>query len=94
MDEKSDFIVDPGDPGSPGMPGLTGTVADFDRAIEHKFPAITWREPLRARSTGGQRGLLCRLCTARLGFKGSDIATLPQTQEEFDRHMEEVHGSE
>lgn len=35
--------------------------------------------------------LACRLCVARFGLRGSEIAGLPQTEEELAEHMERDH---
>lgn len=36
--------------------------------------------------------IACKLCIARRGLKGSEIASLPQTEEEFREHLRVVHG--
>jgi hypothetical protein len=33
----------------------------------------------------------CKLCIAKHGLKGSDVDSLPQTQEELNAHIEAVH---
>jgi hypothetical protein len=35
--------------------------------------------------------LACKICIMEQGLKGSDIAFLPRTEEEFFDHMEKVH---
>lgn len=35
--------------------------------------------------------IACRICIATVGIKGSDIASMPQTDEEHAQHMEAVH---
>jgi hypothetical protein len=36
--------------------------------------------------------IACKLCIARRGLKGSEIASLPQTEEQFREHLRVVHG--
>lgn len=36
--------------------------------------------------------LACKFCIATRGLKGSEISSLPQTQEELVEHIERVHG--
>lgn len=33
----------------------------------------------------------CKICIAQKGLRGSEIASLPQTEEELMEHMEAVH---
>lgn len=33
----------------------------------------------------------CKICLLTKGLKGKDIASLPQTQEELDKHLEDEH---
>ena len=35
--------------------------------------------------------IACKLCIATKGLKGSDIGSLPQTDEELHEHIESVH---
>jgi hypothetical protein len=35
--------------------------------------------------------LACRICIATSGLRGSEVAALPQTEEELYEHMEAVH---
>lgn len=35
--------------------------------------------------------IACKYCVATKGLKGSDIGSLPKTDEEFADHMENVH---
>lgn len=34
----------------------------------------------------------CKLCIAEHGLKGSELASLPQTVEDFEEHLRVVHG--
>lgn len=75
-------------------------IAKFDRMIMAKWPEIEWCKPLgvEIRKTDIRRAV-CRLCMARLGLKGSDVAQSPycfETTTAFDTHMRQVHelGSE
>ena len=36
--------------------------------------------------------LACKLCIASYGLKGSQLDSLPQTEEELYEHIERVHG--
>ena len=36
-------------------------------------------------------GLACKICIAEQGLRGSDVANLPQTEEELFEHIESVH---
>ena len=36
-------------------------------------------------------GLACKICIAEHGLRGSDVANLPQTEEELFEHIEAVH---
>lgn len=64
--------------------------------------SIPWREPLPVTVTDylegvgftPVRGLACRLCIARYGLRGQDVGKLPQTREEFDAHMAQMHEGE
>jgi hypothetical protein len=38
--------------------------------------------------------IACKLCIARRGLTGSEIASLPQTDQEFREHLRVVHGFE
>ncbi len=33
----------------------------------------------------------CKICIMKKGLRGSEIASLPKTQEEFVEHLETVH---
>ena len=35
--------------------------------------------------------LACKICIATKGLRGSEIASLPQTEEELEEHLEAVH---
>ncbi len=35
--------------------------------------------------------IACRICVAEKGLKGSEIDSLPETQEELIEHLESVH---
>lgn len=35
--------------------------------------------------------LACKICIARSGLRGSEIGSLPQTEEELFEHIESVH---
>lgn len=35
--------------------------------------------------------LACKICIAQRGLRGSEIASLPQNEEELIEHMENVH---
>ena len=35
--------------------------------------------------------IACKWCILSKGLKGSEIGSLPQTEEEFERHIEQVH---
>ena len=35
--------------------------------------------------------IACKYCTMLKGLKGSEIGSLPQTDEEFYKHIEQVH---
>jgi hypothetical protein len=35
--------------------------------------------------------LACKICIATVGLRGSEIASLPQNEEELAQHMESVH---
>lgn len=34
----------------------------------------------------------CKICIAEHGLRGSDIASLPKTEQELFDHIEDVHG--
>ena len=36
--------------------------------------------------------IACKLCILQHGLRGSDIASLPQTEQELFDHLEKVHG--
>jgi len=36
--------------------------------------------------------IACKICILTKGLKGSEIASLPQTEEEFYEHLRVVHG--
>jgi hypothetical protein len=59
--------------------------------LETILPSIDWRAPLPV-TTQSASGLGCRYCIAMRGLKGSVVGELPQTDEEFERHMRDVHG--
>ncbi len=60
-----------------------------ERELVLSMPAIEWTEPLPTQTLDGKSGLACRFCIAIVGLKGRDVSKLPQTREEFDRHMKE-----
>jgi hypothetical protein len=60
--------------------------------FELEYPGLPWREPLLVKVPGVGDGLACRLCVAKHGLRGNDVVKLPQTREEFDKHMAEQHG--
>ncbi len=70
-------------------------IAEFDRAVEATWPHIEWRQSVGVESAvDGTQRIACRLCIARLGLKGSDIATSPfvfVAEADFDAHMRETH---
>lgn len=68
------------------------TIAEFDREMERRFPWIQWRMPQPITVISKASGLGCRLCIARMGFKGADVGKLFVTAKEFDEHMESVHA--
>lgn len=66
-------------------------IAEID--LVNKYPYVAWREPLRVTVPGrGVKGLACRFCLAMFGLKAEDVSCLPQTQEEFEKHMKENHA--
>lgn len=69
------------------------SVGMSEKQLKVKFRSVPWREPLPIKVVGSS-GLGCRLCIARKGIKAAEVQRLPQTQQEFDKHMEEVHGKE
>lgn len=71
---------------------MSGTlsVAEFDARAEENYPWIEWRKPIAITILGGHRGLGCRLCIARSGFRPSKDE-LFKTVEEFEVHMREKH---
>lgn len=69
---------------------IDGTEGFTDAQWEAKLPGIAWREPLPI-ETDGERGLGCKFCLARHGLKGSEVATLPKTRADFDKHMRDHH---
>lgn len=60
-------------------------------SFEVHYPAICWRKPIEVTVPGVGRGLACRVCVGSRGLKGSDVGKLPKTEDEFQKHMQEVH---
>jgi hypothetical protein len=68
------------------------TPAQYDAAIEQRYPWVKWREPIPI-STPRKAGFGCRLCMARMGFKATEAREkLFDTKEEFMQHLWEVHS--
>jgi hypothetical protein len=60
--------------------------------LELRFPGFPWRTPLPI-DTPSASGFACRVCLANTGIRGFEVAGLPQTQEEFERHWEKYHAA-
>lgn len=65
-----------------------------DKIYEELFPGTPWRKPLDVTTTSGAHGFACRFCLARNGLRALDVGNLPQTIEEFNKHMEENHPND
>jgi hypothetical protein len=65
------------------------TQQEYDAEIERRFPFIKWREPIPI-STPSRKGLGCRLCMARDGFRAQD-GKLFKSAAEFADHMVKTH---
>lgn len=63
-----------------------------DEQLMERFPEIQWREPQRMTTFSGDTGLSCRLCIARFGIAGRNVALLPKTIEEFEEHRRQYHA--
>ena len=64
-----------------------------DADLLRLYPTIPWGESLTVQVPGVGRGMACRFCIARHGLKGSDVAALPQTPDEWLAHMQTEHAS-
>lgn len=62
----------------------------LEQQYEQNYPWISWRDP-QLIVTGNGQGLACRYCVALHGLRGSEVGNLPQTYEEFERHMADFH---
>lgn len=64
-------------------------LAEFD--LEALYPGIPWREPIAVSNGWSSTEWACRICIGTYGLRGTDIDRLPQTQDEFEKHMVEFH---
>jgi hypothetical protein len=79
--------------GSAMKRGLSSNNSEAELLLN--FPQVPWREPLHVTVNGvGATPFGCRLCIAIRGLKGRDVGSLPQTREEFDKHMAERHAAQ
>lgn len=62
--------------------------------LKVRFPSVPWREavPITVAGNPPTTGLGCRLCIAMKGLKAAEVGKLPQTAEEFKKHLDECHG--
>lgn len=75
--------------GASGQPITDDAVWEL---FEKCHPEKPWRQPIDVSTfSKTATGLGCRICIARFGLKGENVARLPQTIEEFARHMQEYH---
>lgn len=62
-----------------------------EKQLMEKFEYIPWRQPVLIRVPNYASGLGCRICIAMKGLKGEQVKELPQSLEEFEKHMREQH---
>jgi hypothetical protein len=66
-----------------------------DAELMARWPDVPWRRALPVSSLERPvKGLACRFCVARFGLKGAEIGNLPQTEDDFIRHMLQYHPEE
>lgn len=67
-----------------------------DDELQARFPEVPWRRSLPVTSLDDPQvqGLACRFCIARFGLKGCQIGRLPQSEDDFIRHMLQFHPTE
>lgn len=75
------------------MPTLTRQESLLER-LERRHPRIPWRDPIRAYGRG-EWGYECRICIGA-GLHEHRITHPPQfqTRDEFDGHLERLHGAD
>jgi hypothetical protein len=64
-----------------------------DAELEARWPEVPWRRalPIHSLEQPSVSGFGCRFCIARFGLKGAEIANLPQTEDDFIRHLLRWH---
>lgn len=66
--------------------------AEYETSLKTRFPSIPWREALQVQTFDGTSShLVCRICIARYGLRGEDMADWPLTQTDFQKHLDWFH---
>jgi hypothetical protein len=63
----------------------------FDCIIQTHYPNMPWGEPTTIYQFPLGARYACRLCIAREGLKGAEVALLPTSAEEVKQHIKEYH---